>query len=96
MKKVGDAPVFLKALRVFINTVCCNKHMDTTEMIVQGLMAELHAMICETWKRYTGFLVTNCICLVILCPWEEVAGNVVNKVCELLVLQTIHNYQIDI
>jgi hypothetical protein len=31
-----------------------------------------------------------------LCPWEETAGNVVNKVCKPLVPQTIHNYQIDI
>jgi len=54
-------------------------------MIVQALMAELH----------TGFLVTNCVCFVILCPWEEIAGNVVNKMCEILVPQTIRNYQID-
>jgi len=47
-------------------------------------------------ERYTGFSVNICIYFVILCPWEEIAGNVVDKVCELLVPQTIHNYQIDI
>jgi len=29
--------------------------MDATEMIVQALMAELHAMICETRKDTQDF-----------------------------------------
>jgi len=29
--------------------------MDTTEIIVQALMAELHTMICETWKDTQDF-----------------------------------------
>ena len=40
-------------------------------------------------------LVTNCICFVVLLPWEVIAGDIVHKVCQLLVPQIIYDYQID-
>ena len=46
--------MFLKALRLFMSTVCCNSTW-IQQIIVQALMAELHTMICETWKDTLDF-----------------------------------------
>lgn len=52
-------------------------------MIVQALMAELHTMIFETWKDTQDLLLLTVFALLFV-SMGEMAGNVGNKVCELI------------